>query len=48
MIILFGYADLGFEVELNTTNNYPDYYLDEEYLFDEWKLNQEILRDNGI
>ena len=38
------YSDLGFN---DFSQNYPDYYFPNEDEEREWKLNQEIIKNNG-
>ena len=40
-------TDLGFEIEINSQNNYPEYYQKPNDLFQEWRMQQEVLFDNG-
>ncbi len=39
------YSDLGWE--LNTTNGYPEYGFVNDEVEEEWKINQEIIKNNG-
>lgn len=41
------YSDLGFDIEIETTNNYPEGFVTTEQLDLERKTNLEIIEDNG-